>query len=187
MHREILRRLLENYYPTDVNEIESKSRMLNFLNSYENCFERALSVGHFTGSAWIENHDGTKFLLTLHKKIGLWLQLGGHADGCEDLCQVAMKEAREESGLQNLELVSNDVFDVDVHLIEAYKGIPPHYHYDVRFLLRTPDDDDAIKISEESSDLKWFSELPSDLSGFGRDAPRMFKKWKERKAKIIRV
>ena len=83
MHRELLRRQLENYHPTDAHEIASKARMLDFLNTHEDCFERALSVGHFTGSSWIENRDGTKFLLTLHKKIGLWLQLGGHADGCE--------------------------------------------------------------------------------------------------------
>ena len=182
MRRELLRQQLENYHPTDGHEIASKARMLDFLNTYENCFDRELSCGHFTGSCWIENHDGTKFLLTLHKKIGLWLQLGGHADGCEDLQQVALKEAREESGLQNFELISNDIFDVDIHMIEPYRGVPAHYHYDVRFLFRAIDDDDAIKISEESNDLKWFSELPTELSNLGKDAPRMFKKWKERKA-----
>ncbi len=181
MHRELLRQQLENYNPTNADEINSKVRMLNFLNAHEDCFERALSIGHFTGSAWLENYDGTKFLLTLHKKIGLWLQLGGHADGWSDLRQVALKEAREESGLDNIELVSDGIFDVDIHLIEAYRGIPSHYHYDVRFLLRTTDNDDAIKISEESNDLQWFAELPTDFSNLGRDTPRMFKKWKERK------
>ena len=181
MHREVLRRLLEKYHPTDADEIESKKRMIDFLNSHEDCFERELSIGHFTGSAWLVNRDGTKFLLTLHKKIGLWLQPGGHADGCDDLQQVALKEAKEESGLEHIELVCDDIFDVDVHLIQEHGGVPSHYHYDVRFLVRTSDNDDDIKISHESSDLRWFMELPDDVSHFGEDVPRMFRKWKERR------
>ncbi|MDR2402381.1 MAG: hypothetical protein LBD32_02895 [Cytophagales bacterium] len=70
--------------------------MLDFLNEFENCFARELAIGHFTGSCWLENYNGTKFLLTLHKKIGLWLQLGGHADEECDLAKVALKEAHEE-------------------------------------------------------------------------------------------
>ncbi|MCR5224834.1 MAG: nucleoside triphosphate hydrolase [Alphaproteobacteria bacterium] len=95
--------------------------------------------------------------------------------------QVAIKEAKEESGLENIELVSSEIFDIDVHLIEAYRNTPPHYHFDVRFLLRTTDADDAIKISQESNDLKWFAEIPTEIQNLGEDIPRMFKKWKAKK------
>jgi hypothetical protein len=152
--------------------------MLDFLNSHEGCFERSLSIGHFTGSCWLVNRDGTKFLLTLHKKIGRWLQLGGHADGDPDLARVSLKEAREESGLRNIELLSDEIFDIGVHLISEYKGIRAHYHYDVRFLLKTTDNDEDIQISDESNDLRWFEKaslLPSDS---GTNIPRMFEKWK---------
>ncbi len=81
MHRRNFREKLEKYFPTDLHEIATKTQMLDFLKEFENCFDRSLSIGHFTGSCWLENYDGSKFLLTLHKKIGLWLQVGGHADG----------------------------------------------------------------------------------------------------------
>lgn len=178
MHRENLRKKLEEYHPTDAEEINDKRKMLDFLNEHENCFDRSLKIGHFTGTCWLENYDGTKFLLTLHKKIGLWLTLGGHADGCGNLSNVALKEAYEESGLRHIRLLSDDIFDIDIHKIEEYHGIPTHYHYDVRFLLKTTDRNDDIRISNESDDLRWFSEPPTDFSNLGSDIPRMFVKWK---------
>lgn len=176
MHRNKLREMLAKYDidPKYLEEAEYKSQILNFLNSNENCFERSLSCGHFTGSCWLVNPENTKFLLTLHKKIGLWLQLGGHADGDSDLAHVAHREAYEESGLDHIDLVSADIFDIGVHLIESYKGVPAHCHYDVRFLLQASDEN--IKISDESDDLHWF-ETPPD-GNFGDGVVRMYKKWK---------
>jgi hypothetical protein len=180
MHRKNLKEKLGRYVPTDKTEIADKAKMLEFLNSHEDCFERSLAIGHFTGSCWLVNRDGTKFLLTLHKKIGRWLQLGGHADGEHDLARVSLKEAQEESGLRNIELLSDEIFDIGIHLIAEHRGIPAHYHYDVRFLLKTTDNDVDIQISDESNDLKWFEDasvLPSDA---GINIPRMFGKWKRR-------
>lgn len=176
MHRKNLIKKLEKYFPTDPYEIAAKSQMLDFINEFENCFDRSLALGHFTGSCWIESYDKSKFLLTLHKKIGLWLQPGGHADGDSDIVRVALKEAHEESGLENIELVSNDIFDIDIHLIHAYKNVPAHYHFDVRFLMRASNKNEKIKISNESNDLKWFSELPE---GSGVRLSRMLNKWKK--------
>jgi 8-oxo-dGTP pyrophosphatase MutT (NUDIX family) len=180
MHRKNLKERLERYNPTDEKEIADKAKMLEFLNSHEDCFERSLSIGHFTGSCWLVNRADTKFLLTLHKKIGRWLQLGGHADGDPDLARVALKEAREESGLRNIELLSNEIFDIGVHLIREYRGIPVHYHYDVRFLLKTTDNDGDIQISNESTDLKWFEEVSALPPNSGINISRMFEKWKKR-------
>ena len=177
MHRDNLRKKLEKYDSINSEEIASKKKMLDFLNNNKNCFERSLSIGHFTGSCWIENHDGTKFLLTLHKKIGLWLPLGGHADGDNDITRVALREAYEESGLQHIDLLSDDIFDIGVHLIAPYQDVPAHYHYDVRFLMRSSDDN--IKISDESDDLRWFTEPPIHETNLGGGVIRMFRKWKE--------
>lgn len=179
MHRESLRKKLEQYSPSNLKEITSKKKMLDFLNNNEDCFERSLSIGHFTGSCWIENCDGTKFLLTLHKKIGLWLPLGGHADGDDDIVRVALREAYEESGLQHIELLSDDIFDIGVHLVAPYHGDPAHYHYDVRFLMRASNDN--IEISDESDDLRWFTEPPTHETNLGDGVERIFRKWKEMK------
>ncbi|MDR1391342.1 MAG: NUDIX hydrolase [Holosporales bacterium] len=178
MHRKNLREKLKRYRPADKTETEDKQKMLNFLNLNEACFERSLSTGHFTSSCWLENYDSTKFLMTLHKKLGFWLQLGGHADGDSDLIRVSLKEAREESGLKNIKLLSNEIFDIGVHMVSKYEKTPEHYHYDVRFLSRATDDNEEIQISDESMDLRWFAEIPTLHPGVSPDVPRMFKKWK---------
>ena len=71
-----------------------------FVSAYPNCFERSLSIGHITGSAWLVNQTKTRVLLTHHKRLNKWLQLGGHADGNPNVLEVAMQEAREESGIE---------------------------------------------------------------------------------------
>ncbi|MDR2781662.1 MAG: NUDIX hydrolase [Holosporaceae bacterium] len=182
MHRKNPREKLERYNPTDETEKADKVKMLDFLNLHEDCFDRSLSVGHFTGSCWLVNRDGTKFLLTLHKKDGRWLQLGGHADGDSDLARVSLKEAHEESGLRNIELLSGEIFDIGIHLIPEYKGIPAHYHYDVRFLIKTTDNDEDIQISDESNDLKWFEDVSALPPNSGVNLSRMFEKWRKIKS-----
>ena len=94
--------LLFAYKSEDKAEAEDLKRTLAFVQKHgDKCFDRNYLPGHITGSAWIENATGDKFLLTLHKKLGFWLQLGGHADGNTDILSVAFKEAYEESGLEH--------------------------------------------------------------------------------------
>jgi hypothetical protein len=93
------------------------------------------------------------------------------------MVQVSLKEAREESGLGSIALLSNEIFDLGVHLIQEYKEIPAHYHYDVRFLLKATNENEEIQISDESSDLGWFKDVPAD----NYDLNRMLRKWKKYK------
>jgi hypothetical protein len=176
MHRKNLKDKLERYYPEDEIEKADKAKMLEFLETCENCFERSLPVGHFSGSCWLENHDGSRFLLSEHKKMKFWVQLGGHADGDSDLVRVSLNEAREESGLNDIVLLSDEIFDIGMHLVPEYKETPAHYHYDVRFLLKATNKNEEIKISDESDDLRWFETLSSDNCSL----KRMYKKWKIR-------
>lgn len=145
-----------NYSPEFDEEIKFRVSFLNFIEQHDDCFERSLKVGHITGSAWIVNKTRDKALLTHHKKLNRWLQLGGHADGDSDIVRVSCREAEEESGLKSLRLVSNDIFDLDIHTIPARKEDPEHLHYDVRFLFEA-DENEELVISEESKDLKWVS------------------------------
>ena len=149
-----LKQLLKTYiqkYPYEVNAI----KMLNFFDNHDDCFEKDNLPGHFTGSAWILNPDKNKILMTHHKKLNMWLQLGGHADGEKDLKSVAIKEAKEESGYNNFSILSEEIFDLDIHNIEPMNDEPEHLHYDVRFLLETDPNGQNIIISEESHDVKW--------------------------------
>lgn len=156
MHRRDILEKLANYIPLDQRDIECRDRFVEFIKTHPDCFERSLEIGHITASAWIVNPGRDRFLLTFHKKLELWLQLGGHADGNPNLLEVALKEAREESGIIEVEPLSVQIFDLDIHLIPERKGVPEHFHYDVRFICKA-DDSVPLVISDESHDLRWFS------------------------------
>lgn len=129
-------------------------RFLALLEAREDCAERSCTdPGHLTGSAWILSPNGTAALLTHHRKLDLWVQLGGHADGELDLFAVASREGLEESGLASLEPLSPAPFDLDIHTIPARGDEPEHQHFDVRFIFRAPQQ--AVIISDESHDLAW--------------------------------
>lgn len=136
MHRKRLLSLLDSYQQNYQKEAECVIRFLRFVETQPECFERSLAVGHITGSGWLVNHDGTHVLLTHHRKINQWLQLGGHADGNPDILEVAMKETMEESGLTDIRPVSPEIFDLDIHYIKAIGSESGHDHYDVRFALQ---------------------------------------------------
>jgi 8-oxo-dGTP pyrophosphatase MutT (NUDIX family) len=152
--RERALRFLMEYSPADPGEREMLSRMRGFVAGNEDCFERHLAIGHMTGSAWILDAEHEHVLLTHHAKLNRWMQLGGHADGNPDLLAVAMREAREESGLAEIRVVSETPFDVDIHEIPARGDEAAHFHYDVRFLLQA-NRAGPLVVSEESHELAW--------------------------------
>ena len=145
-----------NQYSTEFEEEEKFIPVFNdLLTNYKNCFSRSLAYGHVTGSGWVINSDYSKSLLVHHKKLNKWLQPGGHADGNEDVRQVAMNEVTEETGLSSFISITESFFDVDIHLIPKHNLIPAHYHFDFRFLF-VADEKDNILVSAESNDVKWF-------------------------------
>lgn len=139
---------------TDAHESEMVAATIAFVEAQPRCAERSLSVGHLTGSAWIVDGARKQTLLTHHRKLDKWLQLGGHADGDLDLPRVAWREAEEESGLTRLQKLSHSLFDVDRHLIPARKSDPEHWHYDLRFMIEA-DPNEPFVVSAESHDLAW--------------------------------
>ena len=135
-------------------------RFEEFVRRHEDCLLRSCAPGHITASAWIVSPDRRRFLLTHHRKLRRWLQLGGHVDGAQDVEEAALREAREESGMERFELfpTGGDVcpLDLDVHRIPAREAEPEHLHYDVRFLLVAAPGQ-VLDRSGESLDLRWFS------------------------------
>ncbi|WP_374472547.1 NUDIX hydrolase [Arenimonas sp.] len=150
-----------------------------FLASSPAVFERSHPPGHFTGSAWLVSADGERVLLTHHRKLGRWLQLGGHADGDANLARVALREAEEESGLTDL-VVEGDIFDLDRHAIPARGADPEHWHYDVRFVVRATGSEE-FAVSEESLDLAWkpVAEIAADPA-MDESMRRMAGRWLRR-------
>ena len=146
--------LLEDYiteYPYE----KAATNMLDFYNKDGNSFNKDNKEGHFTGSAWIVSPDRSMVLMTHHRKLNMWLQLGGHADGTEDLISVAIREAKEESGFNEFALISDRIFDLDIHEVPAMADEPVHNHYDIIFLLEADPKNNTIIVSDESHDVQW--------------------------------
>jgi len=129
-------------------------KTIAFIKEHPDCLLRTCLPGHLTGSAWILSPDRRRTLLTHHGKLGKWLQLGGHADGDPDLLAVALREAREESGLSRFRVVDERLFDVDRHWIPARGAEPGHWHHDLRFMLEA-DPSEPLTPTHESRDLAW--------------------------------
>ena len=156
MHRAAVLALLRAHavLPLDPHESAMTAAIIRFVEEHADCFLRSCLTGHLTGSAWIVDPARTRTLLTHHRKLGKWLQLGGHADGETDLLAVALREAREESGLTRLRPAATAPFDVDRHEIPERKGVPAHWHLDLRFLVEG-DPAEPLVVSDESHDLAW--------------------------------
>ncbi len=157
MHRRTLIELLEKFADSPLctsAETAACAQVLDFVGRQPACFDRATVEGHITGSAWILDHAREACLLTHHKKLGLWLQPGGHADGDADVRAVAYREAEEESGITGLIPLSPEIFDVDVHAIPARKQDPEHLHFDIRFAFVAPEGAQYV-VSDESHALAW--------------------------------
>ena len=156
MHGNKLLTLLKNYQSTDPQEVIFTEQITKFVQENPDCFERSLLIGHVTGSAWIVDKSRQFTLLTHHRKLDKWFQTGGHCDGDSDVLNVALKEAQEETGLSDIQILSPNIFDIDIHEIPERKGIPAHLHYDVRFLFEA-DINEKFTVSSESTDLAWIA------------------------------
>jgi 8-oxo-dGTP pyrophosphatase MutT (NUDIX family) len=158
--RNLLIGSITNYTSLYPEENQLKNQFLELLN-HPRCYQRDHLPGHITGSAWIIDRDRKFVLLTHHAKLNKWLQPGGHADGDENIFNVAVREAHEETGLKNIKLLKEGIFDIDIHTIPARKEFPAHLHYDIRFIFEASREEKII-LTEESHDLQWKSliELP---------------------------
>jgi len=174
MHRRKLFSLLDRYAQSHRDEADNTRRFIDFVVAHQRCFDNDLWAGHVTGSAWLTDTSGMRVLLTHHRKLGRWFQLGGHSDGDPDIVAVATREAEEESGLE-VTLLDDGIFDLDIHGIPARKNDPAHFHFDVRFLFQAKAD--AFRISAESNELSWVPVV--DIARYSDDASmlRMQKKW----------
>ena len=176
MSRGQLVRNLEAYARQWTGEAAVVERFIRFVERHPDCFERALPVGHVTGSAWVVNGEGTHVLLTHHRKLDKWLQLGGHADGEPDVMKVALREVAEESGLTGVAPVFPEIFDVDIHPIPARRHEPAHEHYDIRYAFRTTGSE-AYVVSDESHDLEWVPIAALHRVTTEESMLRMARKW----------
>ena len=178
MHRRGLKALLAAYRGRWPQESATVARFDAFVDSHPDCFHRSCRVGHVTGSAWLVDMAGDRVLLAHHGKLGRWLQPGGHSDGEPDTLAVALREAREESGLE-VRALDDAIFDIDVHRIPARGREPAHFHFDIRFLVQA--EHARFRVSDESHALAWVPAVGLGALTDDESVLRMARKWEVRR------
>jgi 8-oxo-dGTP pyrophosphatase MutT (NUDIX family) len=143
---------LRAYEPADDAETGHRQAMLALLAQPDPFARTRFTPGHFTASCYIVDGAG-RLLLHHHRRLGRWLQMGGHVEGEETPQSAALREGAEESGLMDLEQLG--LLDLDVHTIPAGRGEPDHDHFDVRYLARTGRPESVRIDPAESNDLAW--------------------------------
>ena len=145
---------LESYGAADAAEEGHRRAMVNLLTKEDAFARHYFEPGHFTASCYIID-DAGRLLLHHHRRLDRWLQMGGHVEADETPDRAALREGAEESGLTDLQLLGEGIFDLDIHGIPAAKGEPDHAHYDVRYVARTAAPESIALDRTESNDLAW--------------------------------
>ena len=154
-----LKRKIECYEPYNEQEEVEKRIMLKYIDDFDDVLTRQNEYGHFTSSAFILNKERTKMLMIYHKIYDSWAWTGGHSDGDSDLLYVAMKEAKEETGITSVKPIKEDIYSLEIITVNGHekrgKYVGSHVHLNTTFLLEA-DENEEIRIKEdENSGVKW--------------------------------
>ena len=156
-----LKEQIQNYKPYNEQEENDKEMMLKYIDTFDDVLTRENKMCHFTASNWIVNKERTKVIMIYHNIYKSWAWTGGHADGDSDLLHVALKEAEEETGLNNLKVLSDGIFGIQILTVDSHikrgKFVPSHLHLDCCFLLEA-DENEQLRIKEdENNGVKWIN------------------------------
>ena len=152
---------IKKYRPCNEQEQRDKAVILAFLENNEDAFLRSNLLAHMTASSWIVNPERTKTLMVYHNLYDSWSWTGGHADGETDLLAVALREAREETGIAHVRPVSPEIFSLEVLTVDGHEKrgayVPSHLHMNVTYLLEAEESDTLRICKEENSGVAWFT------------------------------
>ncbi len=152
---------IENYEPYNEQEQRDKELILQSLYREPDIFTRENTLAHMTASAWVVNKQKDKVLMVYHNIYHSWSWLGGHADGETDLLKVAIREVQEESGVQNVIPLSENIFSLESLTVDGHmkKGtyVSSHLHLNVTYLLEADEQEVLAVKPDENSGVAWFT------------------------------
>lgn len=179
---------IKEYIPYNEQEMKDKELILKCISNFPDILTRDNNIAHITSSGYIVNKTRDKVLMIYHNIYKSWAWTGGHADGDSDLLKVAIKEAKEETGLKNVaavdgEILSLDVLNVNGH-IKRGEYVSSHLHLSVAYLLEADENDKLIVNEEETSGVKW---LPIDELHIHCNEPYMVEIYNKFNKKISKI
>ena len=150
---------IRNYTPFNEQEKQDKKVALDYVATFPNILTRENDFAHMTASSWIVNKDRTKVLMIYHNIYKSWAWTGGHADGEENLCDVAIREAMEETGITSVKTIQDSIFSLELLCVNGHvkkgKYVSSHIHINVTYLLEA-DETETLTIKEdENSGVRW--------------------------------
>ena len=151
---------LTRYIPYNEQEAVDKAVMLDALQKYPDIFLRSNLVLHMTASAWIVNRKRDKVLMIYHNIYDSWAWTGGHADGDTDLLAVAIREAKEETGLFSIRPVAEALYSIETLTVNPHykcgRYVPAHLHLNATYLLEADENEPLHHKADENSAAGWF-------------------------------
>ena len=152
---------IKKYRPCNAQEQRDQALILDFLEKNGDAFLQSNLLAHMTASSWIVNPERTKTLMVYHNLYDSWSWTGGHADGETDLLSVALREAREETGIEHVRPLSPEIFSLEVLTVDGHEKrgeyVPSHLHMNVTYLLEAEESDTLHICREENSGVAWFT------------------------------
>ena len=165
-----LKEKIEKYIPYNEQEKNDKKIILQYLEQFDNILTRENEFAHFTASSWVLNKEKTKVLMIYHNIYQSWAWTGGHADGESDLLQTAIRELKEETGVQNVKILDDNIFSLEVICVNGHvkkgKYVSSHVHLNLTYLLEV-DENEKLQIKEdENSNVRWIpiEEIPKKVN-----------------------
>lgn len=156
-----LKEQIENYVPYNEQEEKDKEIMLKYINTFDDVLTRNNEFGHFTASSWVVNKEKTKVLMIYHNIYDSWAWTGGHADGESDLLGTAIRELKEESGIENVKVLDENIFSLEVICVNGHvkrgKYVGSHVHLNLTYLLEVDENEKLTMKEDENSGVKWIN------------------------------